>query len=182
VELSDDPVEESHEGNSRLPNEELGETPIEQGLREQRRAAIPTQEAMRLVMATLANGSVGELVAPDSDPDRNKNVAITRPQAQWPPDDTESYNGTDEDESVDEHPGSGNNARQSTIQNDQNDKNTLSGAEEDADSRLTVEEATDSRIEGRNADVDGSQTAESTRDYPQAAGRYWTWSCLCWCT
>lgn len=64
--------DESYCTDSGLPTEELDEIPNEQGLREQRRAAIPTQNLMCPAMATPANGSVGELVVPDSDLDRNK--------------------------------------------------------------------------------------------------------------
>ncbi len=163
-ETVDDPAEEHRSINPRLVSEELGETPGKQEMREQRRAIIPTQEAMRLAMATIANGSVGELVVPDSDPDPNKNGAIIQPQAQWPPDDDESCEDNEEEESIDEQPRNRNSAKQSATDNRQHEEKTTSGVKEDAISRFTVKEDATSSVGDGNVDSDQSEIFQSCGD------------------
>ena len=112
VEPIADPVKEPSKGVSELMSEELGETPNEKELKQQTPMLTPAHEAIRLALATIANGSVGELVVADSDSERVRTAAVTKAQYRWPPDEDE----TEEEETTDEQPNLGSNAKQNTIQ------------------------------------------------------------------
>ena len=130
-------------------------------------AARSPQEAMRLAVATIANGSVGEFVIPDSNAERHQTAAVAQPRAQWPPEDDES-DETDEEVSVIEQPRNEGNAMPSTIQANQ-DEAKIEKRAENTESTLMISEYSTS-IDPRNKvevhEFLGSELAKSYLDPP----------------
>ena len=141
-------------------------TPSEQEVERQNRPVTPAHERMHAAMATIANGSVGELVIPDSTSGTNKSVPMTRANIQWPPDEDDS-DETDEEEPMNESSKSEDCAIQSVAQYNQQIVHSIGGVGDYAKPSNSSEEAPGVGFMGTRVNKERSHNLEVANISPQ---------------